>query len=70
MVVNVAEPDTVVDGEIVRGIDKSTENFNAFWILPCPSQGILMELSTMRNHSRWSYRQSGQKNGRNQSSFQ
>ena len=30
MVVNVAEPDTVVDGEIVRGIDKSTENFNAF----------------------------------------
>ena len=30
MVVNVAEPDTVIDGEIVRGIDKSTENFNAF----------------------------------------
>jgi 3-oxoacyl-[acyl-carrier protein] reductase len=30
MVLNVAEQDTVVDGQIVRGIDKSTENFNNF----------------------------------------
>ena len=30
MVLNVAEQDSVVDGEIVRGIDKSTDNFNQF----------------------------------------
>ena len=30
MVLNVAEPDRIVNGEIERGIDRSTDNFNRF----------------------------------------